>query len=182
MKTPLDAQIRELISAERIARRVRELGRELSLAYAGKYPILVGTLKGSLTFVADLGRAMSIPIRYDYVGVTSYDGTESTGAVRLVADLTLSIEAQHVVLIDDIIDRGFTLRYLSDALAARHPASIAVVCMLDKPEARKVEVAVDYVGFTIPDEFVVGYGLDYRQYFRELPYIGVLTKIPELPA
>jgi hypoxanthine phosphoribosyltransferase len=182
MQTPFDAKIRELISADRIAQRVREMGRELSLAYAGKYPILVGTLKGSLTFLADLGRAMSVPVRYDYVGVSSYAGTESTGAIRLTADLTLSIGAQHVVLVDDIIDTGYTLRYLCDALEARRPASIAVVCLLDKPERRKVEIDVDYRGFTIPDEFVVGYGLDYCQYFRELPYIGVLTEIPELPA
>jgi hypoxanthine phosphoribosyltransferase len=182
MATPFDAKIRELLSAETIARRVQEMGRDLSRAYAGKHPILVGTLKGSLTFLADLGRAMSVPVRYDYIGVSSYEGTESTGAVRLSADLSLSIEAQHIVLVDDIIDRGFTLRYLRDALGARKPASIAVVCLLDKPERRKVEVEVDYLGFVIPDEFVVGYGLDYRQYFRELPYIGVLTEIPELPA
>ena len=181
MPTPFDAKIQELFSAETIARRVQELTRELSQAYAGKNPILVGTLKGAVTFVADLGRAMSIPVRYDYVGVSSYAGTESTGAVRLSADLTLAIEAQHVVLVDDIVDRGFTLRYLRDALGARRPASIAVVCLLDKPERRKVEVEVDYVGFVIPDEFVVGYGLDYCQYFRELPYIGALTEIPELP-
>jgi len=166
---------RVLFDEEAIRRRVGELGRELSREYAGKTPILVSILKGGFIFLADLVRAMEVPCEMDFMVVSSYaDRTESSGVVRILSDLGLNVEGRHVLIVEDIVDTGLTLEYLRELLLARSPASLRVVTLLDKHERRRVEVPIDYVGFRVPDEFVVGYGLDYAQRFRNLPYITVL--------
>ena len=171
-----------LFSEEAIRRRVAELGREISRDYAGKVPILVNILKGGFIFLADLVRAMDVPCEMDFMVVSSYeDRTESSGIVRILSDLGLNIEGRHVLVVEDIVDTGLTLEYLRELLLARNPASLRVVTLLDKHERRRVHVPIDYVGFRIPDEFVVGYGLDYAQQFRNLPYITVLDA-NDLPA
>ena len=164
-----------LITEEEIRRRVAEMGRELSLEYADKVPIFVNILKGGFIFLADLVRAMDVHCELDFMVVSSYeDKTESSGVVRILSDLGLNIEGRHVLIVEDIIDTGLTLEYLRELLLARNPASLRVVALLDKHERRRVPVPVEYVGFRIPDEFVVGYGLDYAQKLRNLPYITVL--------
>ncbi|MGH7262841.1 MAG: hypoxanthine phosphoribosyltransferase [Candidatus Rokuibacteriota bacterium] len=170
---------RVLIPTPEIARRVRELGLSLSRDYEGKNPLLVGVLKGAAVFMADLVRAADIPLAADFVAVGSYWGaTRSSGVVKITADLSVSLEDRHVVLVDDIIDTGRTISYLKQNLQARRPASLKVMALLDKRERREVEVELDYVGFTIPNEFVVGYGLDYRGFYRDLPYIAALEEDP----
>ncbi len=168
---------RVLIAHEKIARRVRELGLSLSRDYDGKNPLLVGVLKGAVVFLADLVRATDIPLAADFIAVGSYGGTtRSSGVVKITADLSVSIEDRHVVVVEDIIDTGRTISYLKRNLQTRRPASLKVVALLDKSERREVEVALDYVGFTIPNEFVVGYGLDYQGLYRNLPYIAALEE------
>ena len=170
---------RVLITQEEIARRVRELGLSLSRDYEGKDPLLVGVLKGAAIFMADLVRATGIPMAADFIAVESYGGTtRSSGVVKVTADLSVSIEDRHVVIVEDIIDTGRTISYLKRNLQTRHPASVKVMALLNKSERREVEVALDYVGFTIPKEFVVGYGLDYRGLYRNLPYIAALEEDP----
>jgi hypoxanthine phosphoribosyltransferase len=170
-------RIRVLLSAEAIRHRIQDLAAELSRDYAGKEPILVCILKGSMVFFVDLARELAIPVRYDYVAVSSYrEGTRSSGRPELTMDFTESVEGKHVLLVEDIVDTGLTLTALLDALRARGPASLAVVALLDKPARRRVEVQIDYLGFRIGDEFVVGYGLDWGGKFRNLPYIGVLEE------
>ena len=170
---------RILITPEEIAGRVRELGQALSRDYAGKDPLLVGVLKGAVVFLADLMRAVDIPLAADYIAVSSYGGsTRSSGVVKIAADLSTSIEGRHVVIVEDIIDTGRTIGYLKRNLETRHPASLRVMALLDKVERREVDVALDYVGFTIPNEFVVGYGLDYRGLYRNLPCIAALEENP----
>ena len=172
-----------LFGEDIIRSRVAELGREISRDYAGKAPILVNILKGGFIFLADLVRSIDVPCEMDFMVVSSYeDRTESSGVVRILSDLGLNIEGRHVLVVEDIVDSGLTLEYLRELLLARNPASLRVVTLLDKHERRKVHVPVDYVGFRIPDEFVVGYGLDYAQRFRNLPYITVLDAddLPEL--
>ncbi len=164
-----------LFDEETIRARVAELGREISRDYAGKAPILVNILKGGFIFLADLVRRIEVPCEMDFMVVSSYeDRTESSGIVRILSDLGLNVEGRHVLVVEDIVDSGLTLDYLRELLLARNPASLRVVTLLDKHERRKVHVPVDYVGFRIPDKFVVGYGLDYAQRFRNLPYITVL--------
>lgn len=166
-----------------IRARVAELGREISRDYAGKAPILVNILKGGFIFLADLVRRIDVPCEMDFMVVSSYeDRTESSGVVRILSDLGLNVEGRHVLVVEDIVDSGLTLEYLRELLLARNPASLRVVTLLDKFERRKVHVPVDYVGFRIPDKFVVGYGLDYAQRFRNLPYITVLDAddLPDL--
>ena len=170
---------RVLITQEEIAGRVRELAQALSRDYAGKDPLLVGVLKGAVVFLADLMRAVDIPLAADYIAVSSYGGsTRSSGVVKIAADLSTSIEGRHVVIVEDIIDTGRTISYLKRNLETRHPASLRVMALLDKVERREVDVALDYVGFTIPNEFVVGYGLDYRGLYRNLPCIAALEENP----
>ena len=172
-----------LLSEETIRRRVAELGREISTAYVGEVPILVNILKGGFIFLADLVRAMEIGCEVDFMVVSSYeDRTESSGIVRILSDLGLNVEGRHVLIVEDIVDTGLTLEYLRELLLARNPASLRIVTLLDKHERRKVSVPLDFVGFRIPDEFVVGYGLDYAQRFRNLPYITVLdaSDLPRL--
>ena len=163
-----------LISTESIDARVAELGAQLSADYAGRDPVLVSVLKGSLVFLADLMRAMDLPSSIDLMEVSSYAGTETSGQVRILKDLSKPIEGRDVIVVEDIIDTGLTLNYLLGYLADRQPASIKICCLLDKPARRLADIAIDYIGFTIPDRFVIGYGLDYEERYRNLPYIGVL--------
>ena len=164
-----------LLDAKTIAARVAELGAELSADYAGRDPVLLSVLKGALVFLADLMRSMEIPSSIDLMELSSYgSGTETSGQVRILKDLSQSIEGREVVIVEDIIDTGLTLNYLLRYLAERHPASIRICCLLDKPARRLADIDIDYRGFTIPDRFVVGYGLDFDERYRNLPYIGVL--------
>jgi hypoxanthine phosphoribosyltransferase len=166
-----------LFNEEQIESRVRELGEVISRDYSGKNPVVIGILKGSLIFMADLIRRLTIPLSIDYVAVSSYGrSTDSSGVVRIVKDLDEPIEGRHVLVVEDIVDTGLTLRYLLDNLQSRGPLSIAVCVFLDKPSRRKVDIVPDYCGFEIPDEFVVGYGLDYAENYRNMPFIGVLDR------
>jgi len=167
--------VKTLIAQERITARIGELGQVLSAQFKDKDPICVCVLKGCFPFFADLVRAMDIPLRTDFLGVSSYgSGTETTGVVRLTHDLSESVQGQHVIIMEDIVDTGLTMHYLLEAFRARDPASLTIVTLLHKPARKRVEVTLDHVGFTIDDVFVVGYGLDYDGYYRNLPYIGVM--------
>ena len=164
-----------LLSEATIQARVLALGKQLAADYVEKDPLLVGILSGSFLFIADLVRAMNLPLAIDFMAVSSYgDRTSSSGVVRILKDLNSSIAGRHVIIVEDIVDTGLTLDYLYQNLQTRQPASLKVCALLDKREARKREVEVDYVGFHCPNEFVVGYGLDYRGRYRNLPFIGVL--------
>lgn len=164
-----------LISEERIRARTMELGRIISEEYAGKDLLLISVLKGSFIFMADLVRSITIPHEVDFMAISSYgSGVKSSGVVQIVMDLKQSIEGRNVLLVEDIIDSGNTLSYLQRIMYERMPASMKIMTLLDKPDRREVDVPVDWIGFSIPDEFVVGYGLDYDQLYRNLPYIGVL--------
>jgi hypoxanthine phosphoribosyltransferase len=164
-----------LFTEERIHGRVRELAAAVSADYAGKDLTVVGVLKGSYIFLADLTRALTTPVRVDFLGLSSYVGSESTGAFEWHARLTTSIRDRHVLLVEDIADTGRTLRYVIDHVVKEGPSSVRVCAFLDKPSRRLVDVPVDYVGFVIPDHFVVGYGLDYDGWYRQLPYIATLA-------
>jgi hypoxanthine phosphoribosyltransferase len=172
-----------LVEAEPLSRRVVELGEELSRDYAGRDLLLVGVLKGAVFFMADLVREISIPCEIDFMAVSSYgSGTDSSGVVRILKDLDANIEGRHVVIVEDIVDSGLTLSYLVRNLEARQPASLEVCALLTKPERRKADIECRYVGFEIPNRFVIGYGLDYGERFRSLPYVAALdeSKLPEL--
>jgi hypoxanthine phosphoribosyltransferase len=164
-----------LLDQGQLEARVRELGGQLVADFAGRDPVLVSVLKGSIVFLADLMRAMEIPVSVDLMEVSSYgSGTESSGQVRILKDLSGSIEGRDVIVVEDIIDTGLTLNYLLRYLADKGPASVTVCCLLDKPARRLAEIDIAYRGFTIPDRFVVGYGLDFGERYRNLPYVGVL--------
>jgi hypoxanthine phosphoribosyltransferase len=167
---------RVLFSATQIAARVHDLGAAISVDYAGRPPLLVSMLKGALYFMADLTRAITIPMTLDFMAITSYGGArETSGVVRLIKDLDEEITGRHVILVEDIIDTGLTAAYLLRTLSARDPASLRICTLLDKTARRIVDdLPIDYRGFEVPDIFVVGYGLDYRQLYRNLPFIGVL--------
>ena len=166
---------RTLFSQEEIDRRLDELAAEINRDYAGKEPMLISVLRGSFVFMADLTRKITLPCTVDFMAVSSYGkGTTSSGQVQITKDLSDDIEGKDILVVEDILDSGNTLSYLMKLLQARHPASIRLCTLLDKPERRVVPVQADYVGFTIPDEVVVGYGLDYAEKYRNLPYIGVL--------
>jgi hypoxanthine phosphoribosyltransferase len=166
---------RVLISREELSVRVGELGRAIAREHAGHLPLLVGVLKGAVVFAADLIRAIPAPIALDFMGVSSYGaGARASGAVRLTADLSVSIEGRDVVIVEDVVDRGWTLDYLRRNLETRRPRSLRVCVLLDKVERRQVDVPLDYVGFAIPDRFVVGYGFDLGGLYRGLPDIHVL--------
>jgi len=166
-----------LFNEKQIETRVRELGELISRDYSGKNPVVIGILKGSLIFMSDLIRRLTIPLNIDYVAVSSYGrSTDSSGVVRIVKDLDEPIEGRHVLVVEDIVDTGLTLRYLLDNLQSRRPLSVAVCVLLDKPSRRKVDIKPDYCGFEIPDEFVVGYGLDYAENYRNMPFIGILDR------
>lgn len=168
---------RILLTEEEIKARVAELGQQISKDYAGEEVVLVGVLKGAVTFLTDLARSIDGEVSLDFLSCSSYgSGTESTGVVRLLKDLDRPIEGKNVLVVEDIVDTGNTLSYLLSNLASRGPKSVRLAALLDKPDRRKVEVKVDYTGFVIPDYFVVGYGLDYAERFRQLPYIGILKE------
>jgi hypoxanthine phosphoribosyltransferase len=171
-----------LISEEQIQARVAELGARISADHEGRELTLVSVLKGSLPFMADLMRAITIPVQIDLMEVSSYGGTatESSGLVRILKDLSSSIEGKDVLIVEDIIDTGLTLNYLIRYLRGKNPRSLHICTLLDKPARRLVEIHIDYRGFTIPDQFVIGYGLDFGEHYRNLPFIGVLR--PEVYA
>jgi len=164
---------RVLISANKLQRRVGELGAQISRDYTGQAPMAVGVLKGVFFFMADLLRHISLPVSVDFMAISSYEN-DSGGAVKILKDLDLSIAEQHVLLVEDIVDTGMTLNRILERLRSHRPASLKVCALLDKRARRLVDVPLDYIGFEIPDEFVVGYGLDYRQRYRNLPFIGTL--------
>ncbi len=165
-----------LIPEEKIKERVRELAKQISKDYAGKRPLLVGILKGAFIFLADLIRELSVEAEVDFLAVSSYGkATETSGEVKILKDLSESIEGKDVIIVEDIVDTGLTLRYLYDLLQTRKPASLKICVFLDKKERRQVEVPVDYVGFEVPDLFLVGYGLDFAEKYRQLKYIRELS-------
>ncbi|MBV9231483.1 MAG: hypoxanthine phosphoribosyltransferase [Chloroflexi bacterium] len=164
-----------LISEEQLNAKIAELGEQISRDYKGKNLLLLGTLKGAVPFIADLARAIQIPLEIDYMAVASYGNTTaSSGVVRIIKDLEGPIDQKHVLIIEDIIDSGLTLHYLVDMLKRRNPLSLQICTLLDKERIRIKQIETNYLGFRIPDKFVVGYGLDYAQRYRNLPYIGIL--------
>jgi len=173
-----DDVARILISEKDLQRRVAELGAEISSAYAaGEPPLLVSVLKGAFVFLADLTRQIDIAHEVDFMVTSSYGaGTESSGVVRILLDLERNIEGRHVLIVEDIVDTGYTLEYITRNMRTRGPASVKVCALLSKPSRRKVDVPLDYVGFEVPDEFMVGYGLDYAEIYRNLPFVGVLKR------
>lgn len=169
---------RILISEEEIQKKVAEMGKKISQDFRDKDPLFVGVLKGCFIFMADLMRYVDIRCSMDFMAVSSYSGTSSTGAVKINKDLSEDIEGRHIIIVEDILDSGVTLSYLKQYLMVRKPASISIATLMDKPARRKADVYADYSCFEIPDAFVVGYGLDYNERYRNLPYIGVLK--PEI--
>ncbi len=168
---------RVLLSKEEITKKVNEMAQAISGDYDGKNLLIVGILKGAMIFMADLVRAMSIDVQFDFMAVSSYGiSSRSTGVVRIIKDLDQNIQGRHILVVEDIVDTGLTLNYLLEILKAREPASVRLCALLDKPSRREVNVPVDYNGFSIPDEFVVGYGLDYNEKYRNLPEICVLKR------
>jgi hypoxanthine phosphoribosyltransferase len=170
--------IKVLISESDVDARIEELGKQISEDYAGKQVHLICILKGSVFFMCELAKRITVPVSMDFMSVSSYgDGTSSSGIVKIAKDLDETLEGKEVIVIEDIIDSGRTLYYLMDVLMQRRPKSMKLCTLLDKPDRRVKDVKVDYVGFAIPDEFVVGYGLDYAQKYRNLPYIGVVEGV-----
>ena len=164
-----------LVSEEEIKAMVKRMGEEITRDYAGKELFLICVLKGGVIFLTDIMRAIDLPLTIDFMSVSSYSGTKSTGVVRIIKDVDQSIEGKHVLIVEDIIDSGLTLSHLKELLATRKPASIAVCSAFDKPACKEVEVNCEYLGISLPDAFVVGYGLDYNQQYRNLPYVAVLA-------
>ena len=170
--------VRVLIPEEEVDQMISELGKKISEDYAGKQVHLICILKGGVFFMCELAKRITVPVSMDFMSVSSDgDGTKSSGIVKISKDLDESLEGKHVIIVEDIIDSGRTLYYLMDVLQKRNPASMKLCTLLDKPERRVKDVKVDYVGYNIPDEFVVGYGLDYAQKYRNLPYIGVVEGV-----
>ncbi len=170
-----------LITEEQIQAKVRELAEQLAHDYRDKNPVLVGVLNGAFVFLADLMRRLELECTIDFVAWASYGkDTSSSGVFRIMKDLETNVESRHVLVVEDIIDTGLTLHYLLDTIRARKPASVKVVALLDKPSRRRIEAKADYLGFQVPDAFVVGYGLDFAQSYRNLPFIGILK--PEIYA
>lgn len=166
-----------LYTEEEIRLKIKEIGKCISEDYSGKDLMLIGVLKGSVVFMADLMKEITIPCTMDFMAVSSYgNSTKTSGVVRILKDLDFEIEGKHVLIVEDIIDSGITLKYLVDYLKGRKPASLEIACLLNKPERRKVELNAKYMGFTVPDYFLVGYGLDYAEKYRNLPYIGILKE------
>jgi hypoxanthine phosphoribosyltransferase len=169
-----DPNLRVLIDSDRLQERVRELGREITRDYAGKNLHLLGVLKGACVFLSDLMRAIDLPLSLDFIGISSYGGsTKSSGEVRITKDLDLSLAGKDVLVIEDIIDTGLTLNYMVNIFRAREVKSLAIAALLDKPERHEIEIEARYIGFTIPNHFVVGYGLDVGEVYRNLPFIAV---------
>ena len=173
----MENDIKEILfSREEIYKRVSEIGAQISEDFRDKDPVFVGVLKGCFIFMADLMRCVKVKCSMDFMAVSSYRGTTSTGAVSIDKDLSAPIEGRHIILVEDILDSGVTLNYLKSYLQVRKPASITIATLLDKPSRRKADIYADYSCFEVPDAFVVGYGLDYNQRYRNLPYIGVLKE------
>jgi hypoxanthine phosphoribosyltransferase len=177
-QTELEQAVGEiLIDEETLAARVAELGAEVSEDYQGRDLLLIGVLKGAVFFMADLMRHLTVPCEVDFMAISSYgDATDSSGIVRILKDLDINIEGRHVLVVEDIIDSGLTLSYLMRNLESREPASLEVCALLTKPSRREIDVPVRYMGFEIPNKFVVGYGLDFGERYRNLPYVGVLDE------
>jgi hypoxanthine phosphoribosyltransferase len=177
-QTELERAVGEiLIDEETLAARVAELGAEVSADYQGRDLLLIGVLKGAVFFMADLMRHLTVPCEVDFMAISSYgDSTDSSGIVRILKDLDINIEGRHVLVVEDIIDSGLTLSYLMRNLESREPATLEVCALLTKPERREIDVPVRYVGFEIPNKFVVGYGLDFAERYRNLPYVAVLSQ------
>lgn len=174
----MGATIKVMISEQDVDARIEELGKMISEDYAGKKVHLICILKGSVFFMCELAKRITVPVTMDFMSVSSYgDGTKSSGIVKIAKDLDETLEGKDVIIIEDIIDSGRTLYYLMEVLQQRKPSSMRLCTLLDKPDRRVKDVKVDYVGFAIPDEFVVGYGLDYAQEYRNLPYIGVVEGV-----
>ena len=173
-----DAAIDEiLVQPDELQRRVRQLGEQITRDYEGRQPLLVCVLKGAVFFLSDLMRAIDLPVEVDFMAVASYgSATQSSGVVRILKDLDADLTGRHVLIVEDIIDSGLTLSWLLSNLRSRGPASVEVAALLRKPDAAKVDVLVRYVGFDIPNEFVVGYGLDYAERYRNLPFVGTLAE------
>ena len=170
-------EIKEIIfTREEIQKKVQELGKIISNEYKGKKLILVGILKGAVPFMADLMREIDLDLEYDFMDVSSYSGTTSVGEVRILKDISTHIEGKDVLFVEDIIDTGLTLSYLTDLFKSRAANSVAITTLLSKPKRRKIDIYVKYIGYEIEDKFVVGYGMDYNEKFRSLPYIGVLDE------
>lgn len=171
----MDAPPKELLGTDALAARTKELGAQIAADYAGKSLVLLCVLKGSFVFAADLARAIELPLRVEFLGVRSYgDDTRSSGVVQITLDLTRPIAGEHVLIVEDIVDTGLTLSYLKEQLLARSPTSVRVCALLHKPSRSVRPVEIDYLGFTVDDVFVVGYGLDHAEKYRNLPYVGVL--------
>ncbi len=170
-----DDILKVLISEEQLAEKVQALGRQISEDYRGKNLLMVSVLKGSVVFMADLMRAVTIPAGIDFMSVSSYgSGTKTSGNVKIIKDLDIALEGYDLLIVEDILDSGMTLSFLIDVLWQRNPKSIRICTLLDKPERRAADVQADYSGFHVPDEFVVGYGLDYAERYRNLPFVGIL--------
>jgi hypoxanthine phosphoribosyltransferase len=168
---------RVLVAEDELAQRVRDLGEAIARDYAADNPLMVGVLKGAVVFLADLIRAIDIPLTADFISVSSYgSGTTSSGVVKITSDLSISIEDRHVILVEDIIDSGRTVSYLKRNMETRHPRSFRICALLDKIERREVEVQLDYIGFTIPNVFIVGYGMDQAGLYRNLPHLVALDE------
>ena len=176
-------KISVMLSAEELDRRVRAIGREISEDYAGKELVLVGVLRGAFMFLSDLVKHISIPVEVDFLGLVSYGNeTKSSGVVRMTSDLSRPIVDKHVLIVEDIVDTGLTSRYLMDNLSTRRPASLEMCALLEKPKNNQGGVPIRYLGFTIPNQFVIGYGMDYAGLYRNLPYIGVFSQSERAPA
>lgn len=166
-----------LFTEEEIAEKVKEMGKKISEDYNGKDLILVGVLKGSVPFMAELMKRIEIPCNMDFMAVSSYgSSTETSGVVRIIKDLDFEIENKHVLIVEDIVDSGITLRYLKKYLVAKNPSSVEIACLLNKHDRRQAEISVKYLGFDVPNYFLVGYGLDYAERYRNLPFIGILKE------
>jgi hypoxanthine phosphoribosyltransferase len=178
MAMKLGDELEVLYTQQQIAGRVRELAAEIERDHRGKELVLVGVLKGAFMFVSDLSRQIDLPLSVDFIGLSSYgEETESSGVVKITSDLTRPIEGKHVIIVEDIVDTGLTMRYLLDNLSTRRPASVKICALLQKPSRLRTRIPIQYLGFTVPDLFVVGYGLDSGEKFRNLPFIGATRKV-----
>lgn len=170
-----------MITQQEIVRRVKDLGHQISEDYQGRDVVMIGVLKGAFAFFADLVRAVQVPVAVDFLVVSSYQAsTRSTGRVKVISDLTHDIKGQDVILVEDIVDSGLTLSFIKKKLLVRHPNSLRVCALLDKPQRRTMNVSLEYVGFTVQNKYLVGYGLDYKNRYRNLPYIAVLDQIEDI--
>ena len=172
----MDYTIKTLLTREEVEKRIKELAKEIEKNYCGKDLLVIGLLKGSIMFMSDLIKEMDLPVMIDFMSVSSYSGTTSTGVINILKDTDISVKDKDVLIVEDIIDTGLTLSHVKKLLEDRGTKSLKICTLLDKPSRRTVEMKGDYVGFEIPDEFVVGYGLDYDQHHRNLPYVGIVVK------